>query len=85
MASETRESDAKSETMSKFGWNWQRDQLVQSANTARRVDPDLGRVYFVQVVERGAHHNKDLCVEAARLADKAWPPPSPRSPRAARC
>ena len=71
-ASETGESDAKGEAMSKAGSNWLRDQLVQSANTARQVDPDLARVYYVQMVERGAHHNKALCVVAAHLADRAW-------------
>jgi hypothetical protein len=29
-------------------------------------------VYFTQMVERGAHHQKALCVVAARLAERAW-------------
>ncbi len=71
-ASETGESDAKGEAMSKAGANWLRRQLVQSANTARQVDPELGRIYYVQMVERGAHHNKAACVVAAHLAERAW-------------
>ena len=47
-------------------------QLVQSANTARRLDPQLAAVYFTQMVERGAHHQKAICVVAARLAERAW-------------
>jgi len=47
-------------------------QFVQSANAACQIDPDLARVYYVQMVERGAHHNKALCVVAAHLADRAW-------------
>jgi transposase len=71
-ASETGESDAKGQVMSKAGANWLRDQLVQSANTARQVDPDLGRIYYTQMVERGAHHNKALCVVAGHLAERVW-------------
>lgn len=58
--------------MSKAGPRWLRDQLVQSANTARRLDPQLAEVYFTQMVERGAHHQKAVCVIAARLAERAW-------------
>ncbi len=64
-ASETGESDAKGRATSKAGVNWLRRQLVQSTNTARQVDPELGRIYFVQKVERGAHHNKASCVVPA--------------------
>ena len=71
-ASETGESDAKGEAMSKAGANWLRRQLVQSANTARQIDPELGRIYYVQMVERGAHHNNAACVVAAHLAERAW-------------
>ena len=71
-ASETGESDAKGQVMSKAGANWLRDQLVMSANMARQIDPELARTYYVQMVERGVHHNKAVCVVAARLADRAW-------------
>lgn len=71
-ASETGNTDRKGQAMSKAGPRRLRDQLVQSANTARRVDPQLAHVYFTQMVERGAHHQKALCVVAARLAERAW-------------
>jgi transposase len=71
-ASETGDTDRKGQAMSKAGPRRLRDQLVQSANTARQVDPQLAEVYFTQMVERGAHHQKALCVVAARLAERAW-------------
>ena len=71
-ASETGDTDRKGQAISKAGPRRLRDQLVQSANTARRVDPQLAHVYFTQMVERGAHHQKALCVVAARLAERSW-------------
>ena len=32
----------------------------------------MARIYYVQIVERGANHLKALCVVAARLAERAW-------------
>ena len=49
-----------------------RSQLVQSANTARKLDPQLAAVYHAQMTQRGATHRKALCVVAARLAERAW-------------
>ena len=71
-ASETGDTDRKGQAMSKAGPRRLRDQLVQSANTARRLDPQLAQIYFTQMVERGAHHQKATCVVAARLAERAW-------------
>jgi transposase len=71
-ASETGNSDTKGQPMSKAGASWLRDQLVMSANVARKIDPELARIYYVQMVERGAHHNKAVCIVAAHLAGRAW-------------
>jgi transposase len=71
-ASETGESDAKGQPMTKAGSNRLRTQLVLSANIARTIDPELARIYWTHMVERGAHHNKAVCIVAARLADRAW-------------
>src|SRR4029453_14259768 len=49
-----------------------RSQLVQSANTARKLDPQLAAVYHAQMTQGGATHRKALCVVAARLAERAW-------------
>lgn len=71
-ANGTGDADAKGQAMSKAGSSRLRDQLVCSANVARRLDPQLAQVYWVQMVERGAHHTKAVCVVAARLAERAW-------------
>ena len=71
-ASETGDTDRKGQPMSKAGPSRLRHQLVLSANTARRLDPQLAAIYYTQMVERGAHHTKALCVVAARLAERGW-------------
>jgi hypothetical protein len=58
--------------MTKAGPRLLRSQLVQSANTARKLDPQLAAVYHAQMTQRGATHRKALCVVAARLAERAW-------------
>lgn len=71
-ANQTGDSDRKGQVISKAGSSRLRDQLVCSANTARQVDPQLAALYHAQMVERGAHHTKALCVIAGRLAERAW-------------
>jgi hypothetical protein len=65
-ASETGETDRKGQAITKAGAARLRKQLVCSANTARQVDPQLAAVYHAQMVERGAHHIKALCVVAGQ-------------------
>jgi transposase len=71
-ASETGETDRKGQAITKAGAARVRKQLVCSANTARQVDPQLAAIYHQQMVERGAHHIKALCVVAAKLAERFW-------------
>ena len=71
-ASETGESDRKGGHISKAGPNLLRATLIGAADTARKLDPQLARLYYVQMVERGACHNKALCVVAAHLAERVW-------------
>ena len=71
-ASETGNTDRKSQPMSKAGNSALRSQLIQSANTARQLDPQLAAIYYAQMTQRGAPHLKALCVVAARLAERAW-------------
>ncbi len=40
--------------------------------TARKQDPQLARVYYLQMTERGKDHLGALCVVAANLAERAW-------------
>lgn len=71
-ASETGETDRKGQPMSKAGPALLRTTLVRAADHARKQDPQLARIYYTQVVERGAEHTKALCVVAAALAERAW-------------
>ncbi len=71
-ASETGQTDRKHQPMTKAGPRALRSQLIQSADTARKLDPQLAAVYHAQMTQRGATHRKALCVVAARLAERAW-------------
>jgi Transposase IS116/IS110/IS902 family len=71
-ASETGETDRKGQAITKAGAARLRKQLICSANTARQIDPQLAAVYYAQMVERGAHHIKALCIVAAKLAERFW-------------
>lgn len=71
-SSETGESDRKGQPMTKAGNRKLRRMFVRAADTARKLDPQLARIYYVQMVERGAHHNKAVAVVAAHLARRFW-------------
>ena len=71
-ASETGHSDRKGQPISKAGNRLLRTTLVRAADHARRQDPQLARIYWVQMVERGKDHLGALCVVAAHLAERAW-------------
>ena len=58
--------------MSKAGPSQLRSAFVRAADTARRQDPQLARVYYLQMTERGATHLKACCVVAGHLAERAW-------------
>ena len=71
-ASETGDTDRKGQPMSKAGSSLLRTTLVRAADTARKQDPQLARIYYVQMVERGKDHLGANCVVAAALAERAW-------------
>lgn len=71
-ASETGDTDRKGQPMSKAGSSLLRTTLVRAADNARKVDPQLARIYYVQMVERGKDHLGALCVVAANLAERFW-------------
>jgi transposase len=71
-ASETGETDRKGQPMSKAGSSLLRTTLVRAADTARKQDPQLARIYYQQMTERGKDHLGALCVVAASLAERAW-------------
>jgi transposase len=67
-ASETGDTDRKGEPMSKAGPSLGRATMIRAADTARKLDPQLARIYHIQMAERGASHLKALCVVAGHLA-----------------
>jgi transposase len=71
-ASETGNTDRKGQSMSKAGSSLLRTTLVRAADTARKQDPQLARIYYLQMVERGKDHLGATCVVAANLAERAW-------------
>jgi transposase len=71
-ASETGDTDRKGQPMSKAGSSLLRTTLVRAADHARKQDPQLARIYYLQMVERGKDHLGALCVVAATLAERAW-------------
>lgn len=70
--SETGNTDRKGQPMSKAGSSLLRTTLVRAADNARRQDPQLARIYWTQMVERGKTHNGAICVVAAHLAERFW-------------
>lgn len=58
--------------MSKAGSSLLRTTLVRAADTARKQDPQLARIYWTQMVERGKDHLGAVCVLAAALAERTW-------------
>jgi transposase len=71
-ASETGQTDRKGQPISKAGNRLLRTTLVRAADHARRQDPQLARIYWTQMVQRGKDHLGALCVVAAHLAERAW-------------
>ena len=55
-ASETGETDRKGQPMSKAGSSLLRTTLVRAADNARKQDPQLARIYYQQMTERGKDH-----------------------------
>jgi transposase len=71
-ASETGQTDRKGQPISKAGNRLLRTTLVRAADHARRQDPQLARIYWIQMVERGKDHLGAVCVVAAHLGERAW-------------
>jgi transposase len=71
-ASETGDTDRKGQPISKAGNRLLRTTLVRAADNARRTDPQLARLYYLQMVQRGKDHLGAVCVVAAHLAERAW-------------
>lgn len=62
--------DNPSQRIVKSGNDRLKRDLILAADVARRFDPDLGRVYFTMMVEKGKHHKQALCAVANRLTNR---------------
>jgi transposase len=71
-ASETGQTDRKGQPITKAGNRLLRTTLVRAADHARRQDPQLARIYWTQMVQRGKDHLGAVCVVAVHLAERAW-------------
>ncbi len=67
-ASETGNTDRKGQPISKAGNRLLRTTLHRAADTARRQDPQLARIYHVQMVQRGKDH-----LGAVAWSPRTWP------------
>ena len=71
-ASETGDTDRKGQPMSKAGSRLLRTTLIRAGDNARHQDPQLAKIYYIQMVERGKDHLGAPCVVAASLAERFW-------------
>jgi hypothetical protein len=56
--------------LTKAGDRTLRTALFLAAETARRLDPQLARIYHRQVMDKGNHHTKAVCAVATALATR---------------
>lgn len=71
-AAETGDSDPKGQHMSKAGPGLARTTFIRGADTARQQDPQLARIYYLQMTVSGASHLKALCVVASHLTERVY-------------
>ena len=60
-------SSKKGLKMTKAGPNMAKADLYLAADTARLIDPQLGKIYYEQMVVHGNHHTKAVCKVARTL------------------
>ncbi len=46
--------------------------LFLAADTARKIDPQLAKVYWRLMVQKGHHHKQALCAVAIRLVNRIF-------------
>jgi transposase len=56
--------------LTKAGDRHLRTALFLAAETARRLDPQLARIYHRQMVDKGNHHTKAICAVATALVSR---------------
>jgi Transposase IS116/IS110/IS902 family len=68
-ASPTGQTERKGQPMSKAGPSQLRSAYVRAADTARHQDPQLARIFYLQMTERGATTSRP-----AASSPGTWPP-----------
>lgn len=56
--------------LTKAGDRLLRTTLFLAADAARRLDPQLARIYYRQMADKGNHHTKAVCAVATALASR---------------
>jgi transposase len=62
--------DSPSQKVTKGGNDRLKRDIVLAADIARKFDPDLGRIYYTMMVDKGKHHRQALCAVATRLINR---------------
>jgi transposase len=70
--SESGGQDKPSQRIGKGGNNRLKRDLLLAADVARRIDPELARVYHSMMVDKGKHHRQALCAVATRLMNRIY-------------
>ena len=79
-ASETGDTDRKGPTDEQGRALGAAGHPVPRCRHRPQARPQLARIYFLQMTERGATHLKACCVVAGHLAERAWTGVTPRDP-----
>jgi len=64
--------DQPGQRLTKSGSNRIKRALFLAADVARKIDPDLGAVYWRLMVTKGHHHKQALCAVATRLVNRIY-------------
>ncbi len=62
--------ESRSQRIVKGGSDRLKRDLMLASDIARKFDPELGRVYYTMMVEKGKHHRQALCAIATRLTNR---------------
>ena len=70
--SESGGQDSPAQKISKAGSNRLKRDLVLAADVARKMDPELARVYHSMMVVKGKCHAQALCAVATRVSNRIY-------------
>ena len=70
--SESGGQDSPAQRISKAGNNRLKRDLILAADVARKIDPELARVYHTMMVIKGKRHLQALCAVATHLTNRIY-------------